>query len=94
MLSAEVSKSSKVSNTPPVICVDTYLSHNPSNFVSRTTKTEPVMLYAHDKEILEILGELENNVQVNCMFFSCHVCVRVTLKSGNYRVWIHSETRT
>ena len=25
----------------------------------------------------------------DCMYLSCHVCV-----SGNYEVWIHSETRT
>ena len=33
LFSAEVSKFSKVSNTPPYICVDTSLSHNSSSFV-------------------------------------------------------------
>ena len=42
LLSAEGSKFSKVSNTPPNICVDTSLSHNSSNFVSKTTETEAV----------------------------------------------------
>ena len=44
LFSAEVSKFSKVSNTPPDVCVDKSLSHNSSNFVSGTTETEPVML--------------------------------------------------
>ena len=40
LLSGEVSKFSKVSNTPP----DTSFPHNPSNFISGTTETEPVVL--------------------------------------------------
>ena len=61
----EVSKSSKVSNTPPDIYVDTYLSHNTSNFVSGTAETEPVMLSTQVKETLETLEELENNANAN-----------------------------
>ena len=67
-LSAEGSKFSKVSNTPPNICVDTSLSHNSSNFVSETTETEPVMLSTQDMELLEILEELESNTNAN---FTC-----------------------
>ena len=52
LLSAEVSKFSKVSNTPPDVCVDTSLSHNSSNFVSGTTETEPFMLPTQDMEVL------------------------------------------
>ena len=44
LLSAKVSKFFKVSNTPPDVCVDTYLSHNSSSFFSGTTETEPGML--------------------------------------------------
>ena len=39
LLSGEVSKFPKVSNTPPDVCVDTSFSHNSSNFVSGTTET-------------------------------------------------------
>ena len=45
LLNAEVSKFSKVSNTPPDVCAYTSLSHNSSNFVSGTTETEPVAIY-------------------------------------------------
>ena len=45
LLSAEVSKFSKVSNTPPDVCAYTSLSHNSSNFVSGITETEPVVIY-------------------------------------------------
>ena len=48
LLSAEGSKFSKVSNTPPNSCVDTSLSHSSSNFVSETTETEPVILSTQD----------------------------------------------
>ena len=61
LLSAEVSKFSKVSNTPPDVFVDTSLSHNSSNFVFGTTETEPVMLSTQDMEVLKILEELECN---------------------------------
>ena len=65
LLSAEVSKFSKVSHTPQDVGVDTSLSHNSSNFVSGTTETEPVMLSTQDMEVLEILEELESNVNGN-----------------------------
>ena len=65
LLSAEVSKFSKVSNTPLDICVDTALSRNSSNFDFGTTETEPVTLFTQDMEVLEILEELENNANVN-----------------------------
>ena len=61
LLCTEFSKFSKIFNTPQVVCVDTSLSHNSSNFVSETTETEPVMLSTQDMEISEILEELENN---------------------------------
>ena len=48
-----------------VICVDTNLSHNSSNFVSGTTEIEPVMISSHVKEILEILEELDSNANAN-----------------------------
>ena len=64
-LSAEVSEFSKVSNTPPDVCVDTSLSHNSSNFASGTTETEPVMLSTQDMKVLEILEQLENNINGN-----------------------------
>ena len=54
LLSAEGSKFSKVSNTPPNICVDTSLYHNSSNFVPETTETESVLLSTQDMEVLEI----------------------------------------
>ena len=65
LLSVEVSKFSKVSNTPPDICADTSLFHNSSNFVSGTTETEPVMLSTQDIEVLEILDELKGNASAN-----------------------------
>ena len=65
LLSAEGSKFSKVSNTPPNICVDTSLSHNSSDFVPETTETESVLLSTQDMEVLEILEELENNANAN-----------------------------
>ena len=65
LLSAEGSKFSKVSNTPPNICVDTSLSHNSSNLVSQTTETEAVMLSSREMEVLEILEELESNANAN-----------------------------
>ena len=65
LLSVEVSKFSKVSNTPPDICADTSLSHNSSNYVSGTTETEPVMLSTQDIEVLEILDELKGNASAN-----------------------------
>ena len=65
LLSAEGSKFSKVSNTPPNICVDTSLSHNSSNFVLETTETKSVLLSTQDMELLEILEELENNANAN-----------------------------
>ena len=48
-----------------VICVDTNLSHNSSNFVSGTTEIGPVVISLHVKEILEILKELDNNANPN-----------------------------
>ena len=68
LLSTEASKFSKVSNTPPDVCVDTSLSHNSSNFVSGTTESEPVMLSTQDMEVLEILEELKSNANGN---FTC-----------------------
>ena len=65
MLSAEISKFSKVSNTPSDVCVDTSLSHNSSNFLSGTTDTDPVMLSTQDMEVLKILEELESNANGN-----------------------------
>ena len=65
LLSAKVSKFSKVSNTPPDVFADTSLFHNSSNFVSWTTETEPVMLSTQDMEVLEILEELKGNVSAN-----------------------------
>ena len=65
LLSTEASKFSKVSNTPPDICVDTSLFHNCSNFVSGTTVSEPVMLSTQDMEVLEILEEFESNANDN-----------------------------
>ena len=65
LLSAEGSKFSKVSNTPPYICVNTSLSHNSSDFVPETTETESVLLPTQDMEVLEILDELENNANAN-----------------------------
>ena len=65
LLNAEVSKSSKISNTLPNICLDTSAPHNFSNFVSETTKTKTVMLFTQDKEILQISEELENNATAN-----------------------------
>ena len=65
LLRAKVSKFSKVYNIPPDICVDTSLFHNSSNFVSRTTDTEPVMLSTQDMEVLQILEELQSNGNVN-----------------------------
>ena len=65
LLSAEGSKFSKVSNTPPNVCVDTSLSHNSTHFVSETTETDPVMLSTQDIEVLEILEESENNANAN-----------------------------
>ena len=54
--------------------MDTSLSHNSSNFFSgtteTTTETEPVMLSTQDREILEILEELENNASAN--FIGCY----------------------
>ena len=41
------------------VCVDIYLSHNSSDFVSGTNETEPVMLSTQDMEVLKILWELE-----------------------------------
>ena len=58
-------KFSKVSNTPPNICVNVSLSHNSSNFASETAETEPVMLSKKDMEVLEILEELESNANAN-----------------------------
>ena len=73
LLKAEGSKFSKVSNTPPYICVDSSLFHNSSNFVFGTTETKPVMLSTQDMEVLEILEELESNVNAN--FTGCeHKC--------------------
>ena len=66
LLSVEVSKFSKVSNTPPDVCVDTSLSHNSYNFVSGTTETKPVILSTQDMEVLEFLEELESNSDANC----------------------------
>ena len=37
------------------VCVDIYLSHNSSDFVSGTNETEPVMLSTQDMEVLKIL---------------------------------------
>ena len=54
-----------ISNNPPNVCVDTYLSHNSSNFVSVTTETEPGMLSTQDMDMLEILEELENSSNAN-----------------------------
>ena len=65
LLSAEGPKLSKVSNTPPTICVNTFLSHNSSNFASETTETEPVMLSTQDMEVLETLEELKSNANTN-----------------------------
>ena len=65
LLNTEASKFSKVSNTPPDVCVDTSLSDNSSNFVSGTTESEPVMLSTQDMEVLEILEELESNTNDN-----------------------------
>ena len=65
LLSAEGSKFSKVSNTPPNVCVDASLSHNSSNLVSETTETVSVMLSTQGMEVLEILKELENNANAN-----------------------------
>ena len=65
LLSAAGSKFSKVSNTPPNICVNTSLFHNSSNFVLETTETESVLLSTQDMEVLEILEELENNANAN-----------------------------
>ena len=65
MLSAEVSKFFKVSNTPPNICVNTSLSHNSSDFVGETTESESVLLSTQGMEVLEILEELENNANAN-----------------------------
>ena len=61
LLSAEASKFSKVSNTPPDVCAYKSLSHNSSNLVSGTAETEAVMLSTQDMEVLEILEELESN---------------------------------
>ena len=58
LLSAKVSKFSKVSNTPPDVCVETPLSHNFSNLVSGTTETQPVMLSTQDMEVLEMFDEM------------------------------------
>ena len=65
LLSAAGSKFSKVSNTPPNICVNTSLSHNSPNFVSETTETESVLLSTQNMEMLEILEKLENNANAN-----------------------------
>ena len=65
LLSAEGSKFSEVSKTPPTVCVDTSLSQNSSNFVNETTETESVLLSTQDMEVLEILEELENNANAN-----------------------------
>lgn len=44
LLSAEISKFLRVSNTPPNFSVDTCLSYNSSNAVSGTNETEAVMI--------------------------------------------------
>ena len=62
---AEGSKFFKISNTRPYVCINTYLSHNSSNFVSKITETEHVMFSRQDMELLEILEELENNANDN-----------------------------
>ena len=54
LLNAEFLNSFKASNTLLDIFVGTSLFHNSFDFVSETTKTEPVMLFAQDKETLEI----------------------------------------
>lgn len=54
LLNAEFLNSFKASNTLLDICVGTSVFHNSFDFVSETTKTEPVMLFAQDKETLEI----------------------------------------
>ena len=64
-MSSEVSKFSKVPNTPPDVCADTSLSHNSSNFVFGATETEPVMLSTQNKEVLEILEELEGHAKAD-----------------------------
>ena len=64
-MSSEVSKFSKVPNTPPDVCADTSLSHNSSNFISGTTETESVMLSTQNKEVFEILEELEGNAKAD-----------------------------
>ena len=51
LLSVEVSRFSKVSNTLPDVCVDTSLSHNSSNFVSGTTETEPDAIYTRNGSV-------------------------------------------
>ena len=67
LLSAKLSKFSRViiTNTPPDVCADTFLSHNSSKFVSVTTETESVMLSTQDMEVLEILEKLESNSNAN-----------------------------
>ena len=64
-MSAKGSTFSKVSDTPPNICVNTSLSHNSSNFVPETAEIKSVLLSTQDMEVLEILEELENNANVN-----------------------------
>ena len=65
MLSAKVSKFSKVSNTSPDVCADTSLFHKSFNFVFETTETEPAMLSTQDLDVLEILEELEGNADAS-----------------------------
>ena len=65
LLSAEVSKFSKVSNTQPDVCVDTSLSHNSFKFLSGTAETEPVMLSTQNMKMLGILEDLKNTANAN-----------------------------
>lgn len=76
LLNAEFLNSFKASNTLLDICVGTSLFHNSFDFVSETTKTEPVMLFAQDKETLEIANfkGCQNNCNTECFRMKEYFC--------------------
>ena len=76
LLNTEFLNSLQASNTVLDICVDTSLFHNSFDFVSETTKTEPVMLFAQDKETLEIANfkGCQNNCNTECFRMKEYFC--------------------
>lgn len=76
LLNTEFLNSLQASNTVLDICVDTSLFHNSFDFVSETTKTEPVVLFAQDKETLEIANfkGCQNNCNTECFRMKEYFC--------------------